>query len=277
MDNETVIRLNKVSKEYRIYQSNKEVIAHELFGMDAGTPQFALDEVSFDVKKGENVALIGGGRSGKTSLIRILAGIVKPTSGSLEVEGKVASTITFGVGFDMEMTGRENIYIKGMLLGWPKEKIKAEESAIIEFSELEKVIDYKMKTYSPAEVGRLGLTMFTATEADIYVFDCPFVVGDKAKREKCMARLKELSDDPEKTIVLVNNFLPFGYQLCQRGIVLDGGKVVFDGKVRPAVKFFKDSVGHSEEDDEDEEDIRMKGRKNKSYDQDDQVDDTGEI
>jgi len=258
-----VIRLEKICKEYRVYQSNKQVIAHELLGIDAGTPQPALTNITFTANRGENIALIGSGSSGKTSLIRILAGIVQPTSGTMSIRGKVTSALTFGAGFDLEMTGRENISLKGMLLDWSKEKIEEEEASLIEFAELGDVIDYKMKTYRPQDIGRLGLAMFTATDADIYVFDCQFIVGDRAMKQKCMKRLKEIAQDPEKTVVLVNNFLPFGNQLCERGIVLDDGKIMFDGKLKAAMAYFRKSMKPK---DDDEDEISRKNRGNSSYD-----------
>lgn len=239
MEDRTIIKLENISKEYRIYKSNRQKVAHELFGFNKGIPFHALKDVNIEIKKGENVAIIGNIGSGRSTLARIISGVASPTEGTAEVEGKILPIFDMRSGFDMNFTGRDNIYMKGVMMGWSKQQVAEREEEIIRFAELDRLIDMKMKAFKPVDISRLGFSMIAVDDNDIMVFDCFLAVGNLDQRARCVAKLKEITSDENRTLVMVNNIWPITAELCTRGIVFHEGMVMYDGPLDDAIKEFR--------------------------------------
>jgi len=188
----------------------------------------ALSNVSFDVCSGEILGVVGLNGSGKSTLLKIVAGIIKPTSGKAEVYGKIAPLIELGAGFIPDLTGRENIFLNGYILGYSKQFMESNIGAIVEFSELGAFIDIPIKNYSSGMRARLGFSIATTVKPDVLIVDEVLSVGDFKFQKKCLARIKELMSG--KTAVLfVSHSIAQVRELCTRCVLLENGKLVMDG------------------------------------------------
>lgn len=236
------IRTENLTKEFNIYKNNLQMLKGTLFNRHNGITRTALDNINLEIKKGEKVALLGNVAAGRTTLLRILSGIMYPTSGKVKINGKVTSIFDFRMGLDMELTGRENIYTKASIIGIPKKDIKAKEKEIIEFAELEDVIDLPMKSYKAGYAVRLGFAVYFAFKPEILLLDDQIAVKDKRFRDKCINTIKEMMNDDESTIIIVSNLYPTIKALCDRGIVLDEGQLKFDGTTEEAYQYFKKNL-----------------------------------
>ena len=188
----------------------------------------AVDDVSFRIDRGEAVGLVGRNGAGKSTLLKLVTGIANPTMGTIAVRGQVAPLLALGNGLDPELTGRENIYLNGAILGYCKEFLKQNEESIIEFSELGEFIDAPVRTYSSGMTMRLAFSIATAASPEILILDEVLAVGDAAFQEKCQARINEIIVDGA-TVFFVSHSLSSIVQLCSRAIWLDKGRVVMDG------------------------------------------------
>ena len=188
----------------------------------------AVDDVSFRIDRGEAVGLVGRNGAGKSTLLKLVTGIVTPTSGSIAVRGQVAPLLALGNGLDPTLTGRENIYLNGSILGYEKAYLRAHEADIIDFSELGDFIDAPVRTYSSGMTMRLAFSIATAATPEILILDEVLAVGDAAFQAKCRARIAEIIADGA-TVFFVSHSLPDIVQLCSRAIWLDHGKVIMDG------------------------------------------------
>ncbi|WP_230874832.1 ABC transporter ATP-binding protein [Methylomonas sp. LL1] len=189
----------------------------------------ALDDVSFHIKEGEVVGIIGHNGAGKSTLLKHLAYISKPTKGEVIVRGSVAPLIEVGAGVNPELTGRENIFLNGAILGIPKKVIRQKLDEIIEFSELEQFIDTPVKRYSSGMTVKLGFSIATSMDADILIIDEVLAVGDLAFQRKCFDRMEELIKRQNSTVLIVSHNIRQIERLCSRAIMLDHGKVAMDG------------------------------------------------
>lgn len=153
---------------------------------------YALRDVTFSVSRGESVALIGANGSGKSTMLKLVAGVLRPTSGSVRVQGGIAPLIELGAGFDMDLTARENIYLNGAVLGYPRSFIQQNFDSIVEFAELENFIDVPVKNYSSGMLARLGFSIATQVEADILIVDEILAVGDFRFQQKCHQRMEKM-------------------------------------------------------------------------------------
>ena len=242
-----VIEFKNVSKEYRAYKSNRQLASHQLLGVNKGIPRTVLEDLSFSVERGEKVALIGNTGIERDVVIEMIAGISFPDKGKVKVRGSVASAITFTAGFDVEMSLRDNIYIKGYMLGWSRKQIQQREEGILEFAGLTAKKEYKIRDLEQGEAARVGLAMFCEEEADIYLLDSPLMVGDNVHKAICLERLAEIAAKEDKTMVIANKNIAYGNTLCQRGIVFSEGRAVFDGTVKDGMKYFNDNMRKPEE------------------------------
>lgn len=197
----------------------------------------AVDDVSFRIERGEAVGLVGRNGAGKSTLLKLVTGIARPTSGTIAVRGQVAPLLALGNGLDPSLTGRENIYLNGAILGYTKEYLKAREASIIEFSELGSFIDAPVRTYSSGMTMRLAFSIATAASPEILILDEVLAVGDAAFQAKCRARISEIIDDGA-TIFFVSHNLSDIEKLCTRAIWLDKGHVVWDGPVADVCPVF---------------------------------------
>lgn len=189
----------------------------------------AVDDVSFRIERGEAVGLVGRNGAGKSTLLKLVTGIVRPTSGTIAVRGQVAPLLALGNGLDPTLTGRENIYLNGAILGYEKAWLRAHEADIIAFSELGDFIDAPVRTYSSGMTMRLAFSIATAASPEILILDEVLAVGDAAFQAKCRARISEIIEDGA-TVFFVSHSLPDVVQLCSRALWMAKGRIVMDGR-----------------------------------------------
>ena len=204
-----------------------------------GDSIYALDDVSFEVKKGERVAIIGRNGAGKSTLLKLISRITAPTEGTISYNGKVTSMLEVGTGFHGELTGRENIYLNGAIVGMTKEEIDARFDDIVEFSEIGKFIDTPVKRYSSGMYVRLAFAVSAHLNADILIMDEVLAVGDVVFQKKCINRMREIAENEKKTILYVSHNMSTVHDLCDRCIVLDEGKLVYDGDVARGEQIYR--------------------------------------
>ena len=202
-------------KEYFIH-----IARHDLFFKEFR----ALDHVSFQVRRGEAFGLVGTNGSGKSTMLKIIAGVLEASSGSCRVTGTIAPLIELGAGFDMELTAKENIYLNGALLGYSKEFIDENLERIIDFAELRDFMEMPLKNYSSGMVARIAFAIATITEPDILIVDETLSVGDFLFQEKCERRIKELVDSKHVTVLLVSHQISLVERICNRVCWIEKGK-----------------------------------------------------
>ncbi|QIK73063.1 ABC transporter ATP-binding protein [Propioniciclava coleopterorum] len=237
-DDTTRVRVSGVSKVFNIRHTHslKEWIVAKIKGRrEATIDRFqALKDVSFDVRDGEAVALLGLNGSGKSTLLKLISGVLVPDGGEIGVRGKVAGLIEVGAGFHPDLTGRENVYLNGAILGMDEDEIEARFDDIVGFSEIGEFIDTEVKFYSSGMFLRLAFAVAVHTDPDIFLVDEILAVGDEPFQHKCLARIRELKQSG-KALVIVSHDLDMVAGLCDRGILLQRGEVVLDGDVNDAV------------------------------------------
>ena len=228
MSDDVVIELKDVSLKFKLQRektpSLKEVIIKFLTRKVSYVDFYALKDINLKVKRGESVGIIGRNGAGKTTLLRVIAGIYKPTSGKVTVKGRIMPIIELGAGFDMELTGRENIFLNGLLLGMTRKEIEERYDEIVEFSGLGEFINSPMRTYSSGMKLRLGFSIATAIDPDIILIDEVFAVGDREFREKCVRRMREMMKKGA-TLLFVSHDMDAIKENCERVIWLEGGKI----------------------------------------------------
>jgi lipopolysaccharide transport system ATP-binding protein len=232
-----IIEVNHLTKEYQLghITSLKENVFNT-FRRLVRKPVLrrenfkALDDVNFHIEEGEVVGIIGHNGAGKSTLLKHLANISKPTKGKVIVRGSVAPLIEVGAGVNPELTGRENIFLNGAILGIPKKIIQQKLDEIIEFSELEQFIDTPVKRYSSGMTVKLGFSIATSMEADILIVDEVLAVGDLAFQRKCFDRMEDMIIRQGKTVLLVSHNIRQIERICKRVILMDHGKIFDDGK-----------------------------------------------
>ena len=231
-----VIEVKHLTKEYNLgtLTSAKDTLRHTLARLSGkktwSRKNFkALDDINFKVEQGEVVGIIGHNGAGKSTLLKHLANITKPTCGEVIVRGSTAPLIEVGAGVNPELTGRENIFLNGAILGISKKVIQSKLDEIIHFSELEKFIDTPVKRYSSGMKVKLGFSIATSMDADILIIDEVLAVGDLAYQRKCFDRMEHLIQKQGKTVLLVSHNIRQVTRMCSRVIMLDHGKVVQDG------------------------------------------------
>ncbi len=198
----------------------------------------ALDGVSFDVKKGETIGLIGRNGAGKSTLLKLLSRVTAPTEGEIRIKGKISSMLEVGTGFHPELTGRENIYLNGAILGMSRKEVDERIEDIIEFSECRQFIDTPVKRYSSGMFVKLAFSVAAHLNSDIMLMDEVLAVGDMAFQKKCIEKMVSVAKDEGKTIIYVSHNMQTIRQLCSRCIVLDKGKVIFNGDVEDGINVY---------------------------------------
>ncbi len=198
---------------------------------------WALKDINFEIREGERLAIVGRNGAGKSTLLKLISRITEPTEGRIEYYGRIAAMLEVGTGFNMELTGRENVYLNGAILGMSKEDIDERFDGIVEFSEIGDFIDTPVKRYSSGMVVRLAFAVASTMDPDILIVDEVLSVGDMKFREKCLRRMNEIATSG-KTILCVSHVMAIVRGLCNRAIVLDHGKMIYDGEVEHAIKLY---------------------------------------
>ena len=273
MDN-IAISVKDLKKSYRYYKSTHQKLWHELFGRNTGEVIDVLDGVSFDIHEGEKVVLLGGIGSGRTSIMRILAGIYKPDGGSIWLKSKPSTIFDNRAGLSVASTGTDNYYIRAGLMGWTKEQAKALEDEVFEFAELKDIKDNLMKTYPTGSMARLGFTMSTAMKTQIILYDELFNLGGRNFVLKGIDRLKNLVEGDDVTLLMTAPSYPIVKEICTRGIVLYEGKICFDGTVDEAINYYRTNCKMSAEDEKEVRE-RMKAEDSEMTEEAEDYDDFG--
>lgn len=240
--NDIAIRVENLSKCYQIYDTPrdrlKQFILPRLHHLTGQTPRqyfrefWALKDISFEVKKGETIGIIGRNGSGKSTLLQLICGTVMPTTGSISTRGRVAALLELGAGFNTEFTGRENVLLNAAILGFPREVMEKRMMEVLAFSELGDFLEQPVKTYSSGMYARLAFSIAIHIDPEILIIDEALAVGDARFVAKCMRRIKEIQERGA-TILFVSHDVSSVRTLCQRAIWLDNGRIVEDGDVFP--------------------------------------------
>lgn len=217
-----IIRLNKVSLCYKIYNCPADIFWEFLFRRPRHRDFWALEDISLEIPKGEVLGIIGKNGAGKTTLLQILAGLLLPSQGEVEVHGRVSTIMALGIGLNPELTGRENIILGGLFNGRTEEEMKEKTEAIVEFSDLGEFIDHPLKTYSSGMQARISFSIAASVDPDILIIDEALAVGDIAFISKCYRRIREIVSSGA-TVLFVSHAMNNIYDLCSRVLWLDNG------------------------------------------------------
>jgi ABC-2 type transport system ATP-binding protein len=232
--NDIALSVKHVAKDFILPHEQANSIKTGILGMfrrknRSKEVQRALKDISFDVKKGEFFGVLGKNGSGKSTLLKVLAEIYQPSRGSVHTEGKLVPFLELGVGFNPELTGRENVYLNGALLGFSRKEIDARYDEIVEFAELEDFMDQKLKNYSSGMQVRLAFSVATRAEADILLVDEVLAVGDADFQRKCYNFFKSLKKS-SKTVIFVTHDMGAVREYCDRAILIKDGEIAFEGE-----------------------------------------------
>lgn len=241
------ISFRNVTKTYTLYKNDKMRFRAIFFKNVQGKKNNAISNVSFDIEPGEMVALFGRNGAGKSTLLKMITGVTYPSAGEIVINGRVSALLELTAGFDTELTGRENIYFRGSLLGLTNDEIKELEPEIVDFAELGEYIDQPVRTYSSGMKARLGFAINVNIDPEILIVDEALSVGDKSFRKKCTAKIHKLVEEKNITFLFVTHSTRTAQEFCTRGIVMKKGKMVFDGKIEEAVDFYDDMVEKEDE------------------------------
>jgi lipopolysaccharide transport system ATP-binding protein len=202
---------------------------------------YALKDVSFEIRRGEAVGIIGRNGAGKSTLLKILSRITEPSNGKVTIKGRVASLLEIGTGFHQELSGRENIYLNGTILGMTRKEIKRRFDEIVAFAEVEKYLDTPVKRYSSGMYVRLGFAVAAHLEPEILVVDEVLAVGDVQFQKKCLGKMGDVAREG-RTVLFVSHNMAAVENLCKTGIVMENGKIAFNGRISEALGFYLNSM-----------------------------------
>ena len=236
---EIAVTVDQVNISYRVFKKWSIQRSLTLKKGEKRKVHQAIKGVSFEVPKGEIVGLIGKNGSGKSTILRAIAGILAPDSGSIDLHGHSLSLLAIGVGFKPEMTGRENIMLSGMLMGFTEKQVKEHMDEIIEFSELGDFIDYPVKTYSSGMYSKLSFAITAILETEIMLVDEVLSVGDEKFKQKSYAKMKELINKEDRTVVIVSHNLKTLEELCNTVIWLHDGVIMKSGPAAEVIAEYR--------------------------------------
>jgi teichoic acid transport system ATP-binding protein len=239
-DDDIAVQFDHVCKRYKLYNNDRDRLlglfdpkGKRLLGITE-----ANKDLSFTIRRGEAVAFVGNNGAGKSTALKMVTGVVHPTSGTVTVNGTVSALLELNAGFDGQLSGRENLELRSQILGIPKDEFAKIEEKIIEFAELGTYIDQPLKTYSSGMKARLGFSMAASIDPDILVVDEALSVGDRKFKKKCLERMHEIMHREGVTVLFVTHESKAAQELCTRGIVMDKGQMLFDGPIKEAIDFY---------------------------------------
>lgn len=259
---DTAIKIENLKKQYKLGAIGGQTLNAELqswwarkrgkedpnlkIGQDYsnfGESFYALNGINLEIKKGEALGIIGGNGAGKSTLLKILSRVTAPTEGDVWIDGRIASMLEVGTGFHGELTGRENIYMNGAILGMTKKEVDEKIESIIDFSECRQFIDTPVKRYSSGMYVKLAFAVASHLDAEIMIMDEVLAVGDMKFQKKCLGKMGDEAKGG-KTVLYVSHNMATIRNLCTRCIVLDKGKVIYDGDVETAIDIYSNRSGH---------------------------------
>jgi lipopolysaccharide transport system ATP-binding protein len=247
LNNNIAISVKNLSKRYSIGKQKDSSLRGTLNGIfnnpaSTGEEFWALKNVSFEINKGEVVGIIGKNGAGKSTLLKILSQITKPSEGRIEINGRIASLLEVGTGFHPELTGRENIYLNGTILGMTRKEVKAKFDEIVEFSGVEKFIDTPVKHYSSGMYVRLAFAVAAHLDPEILIIDEVLAVGDASFQKKCLGKMGDIAKQG-RTVLFVSHDLGAVSSLCSKGIFMKNGQLILHDKIDAVIKKYMDSDG----------------------------------
>ena len=259
------IRIKGVSKQYRLGTIGGRTLQADLqswwarkrgnddpnskigSNVNVGQTFWALKDVDLTIKRGERIGIIGANGAGKSTLLKLLSRVTAPTEGEIDIWGRVSSLLEVGTGFHREMTGRENIYMNGSILGMTKQEIDDHMEEIIDFSEVREFIDTPVKRYSSGMFVKLAFSVAAHLQSEILIMDEVLAVGDMAFQQKCIARMRKAADQEGRTVLYVSHNMDTIRRLCDRCVVLSHGKIIYDGDTENAIAAYMDqSIGEEQ-------------------------------
>ena len=279
---ESVIKVENLSKRYRLNGSTgsdtiRDIIARNLrfskgnslkpiTGDDKHKAFWALRDINFDVKKGEILGIIGNNGAGKSTLLKIISRITKPTTGNVEIHGRVGSLLEVGTGFHLELTGRENIFLNGAIIGMKRREIERKFDEIVEFAEVKAFLDTPVKHYSSGMFMRLAFSVAAHLEPEVLLMDEVLAVGDNIFQQKCLSKMQEIMQSGH-TILFVSHNMSAIARLCKRAIILNKGEILSVGETEDAIKKYlylnqslvPEKVWENEDDCPQDELVRIRG------------------
>jgi lipopolysaccharide transport system ATP-binding protein len=246
MDNNLALKVSNLGKKYTIGKQKDGTFRSSLANVfksaaNKGEDFWALKNVNFEVKKGEVVGIIGKNGAGKSTLLKLVSQITKPSQGQIEIRGRVASLLEVGTGFHPELTGRENIFLNGTILGMSRKEVKLKFDEIVVFSGIEKFIDTAVKHYSSGMYVRLAFAVAAHLEPEILIIDEVLAVGDAEFQKKCLGKMDEVAK-AGRTVLFVSHNMAAVKNLCTRAILIDKGQVTFEGSIQDAISRYNSIV-----------------------------------
>jgi teichoic acid transport system ATP-binding protein len=241
ISDEVIIEFDHVTKTYNLYKNDRARFL-DIFGMCPDSMSLgsvnANNDLSFKIRRGEAVAFLGSNGAGKSTCLKMITGVTYPTSGEIHVNGRVSALLELKAGFDKNLTGRENIHLRGQVMGLTEEEIEKIEPEVVKFAALGVYIDQPYRTYSSGMKSRLGFAFAVSVDPEILIIDEALSVGDRKFKRKCIKRIRKIMTDENVTVLFVTHSTGAAREFCSRGIVLDHGSKVFDGDIDEAIALY---------------------------------------
>ena len=241
-----MIEVKNVTMKFRMsdepINSLKEIFTSAVSGKLKFNEFLALNDVSFELEKGKTLGLVGKNGAGKSTLLKLISGIMKPTSGTINTYGSIVPMLELGAGFDLELSGKENIYLNGAILGYSKEYLESKYDEIVDFAEIREFIEMLIRNYSSGMMARLAFSIASVVQPEILIVDEILAVGDVAYQEKSFNRMKELMSGGA-TVLFVSHDLDKIEEMCDKVIWLDKGKVIMFGETKEVINSYKQAQG----------------------------------
>jgi teichoic acid transport system ATP-binding protein len=234
-----VVSFDHVSKLYKLFRNDKLRLMSVFSKKVNYIEKWAANDVNFTIEQGDSVAIFGSNGAGKSTVLKMVTGVTFPTKGNVVVDGRVSALLELTAGFDPELSGRENLFLKCQLMGMRDKEIVAVEQIIIDFAEIGDYIDQPTRTYSSGMLARLGFAISVNTDPEIFIVDEALSVGDARFQEKCLHKVQEIIARNHVTLLFVTHAIDTAAKFCSRGIVMKNGQVVFDGHIDDAVRLYQ--------------------------------------